>query len=102
MMSDAKTLDKKLRAAANRAANNLHDLLTLMETATAQQAHVALGFATPTAYFYDAARIAPTDQAHRKLLAAIISDRRLTPKAIAEAFGIDHANGRCNQLGESA
>jgi hypothetical protein len=82
----AKVLDKKIRATANRAANNLHDLLNLMSQAAAGQAYVGLGFATPAAYFYDAVRLDVSDIAQQKLLGALIADRRLTSKAIAAAF----------------
>jgi hypothetical protein len=82
----AQTLDKKIRAAADKSANNIHDLLNLMDQAATGLGYVALGYPSATAYFYDAVQIAPTDTAQRKLLAAIISDRRLTPKVIAEAF----------------
>jgi uncharacterized protein YhdP len=82
----AKPLDAKIRVAANKVAAHVDRLLTLMDQAATGQAHVALGFATPAAYFYDSVQIAPAGIAQQKLLAALIADRRLTPKVIAEAF----------------
>ena len=84
---EARALDKKLRVAADKSARNLHDLLNLMNEAAAGQAYVGLGYPSAAAYLHDAVRIAPSDTAHRKLLAALVSDRRLTPKVIAEALG---------------
>ena len=83
----AKQLDTEIRAASTTAAADIRTLLDLMGQSATGLGYVALGYPSAAAYFYDAVRIAPTDTAQRKLLAAIILDRRLTPKAIADALG---------------
>jgi hypothetical protein len=85
-LAAAKTLDQKIRRTADKSAINLRALLDLLEAATAGQIHVGLGYPSAAAYVFDAVQIAPAGIAQRKLLAALMSDRRLTPRVIAEAF----------------
>jgi hypothetical protein len=86
--NDARALDKQIRAVSNRLATNADKLIGLMEQAVTGQIHVALEYASLTAYFSDAVTFAPTDKDERKLLAAIMNGQGLSQRAIASVLGV--------------
>lgn len=84
----ARRLDKNIRAASKRVADNVDELIGLIEQAVEGQIHVALGLPSLTAYFNDAVAIAPTDKGERQLMAAIMSGKGMSQRAIASALNV--------------
>src|SRR5258705_201924 len=83
----ANVLDKRIRQACIRVADNTATLLDLLEEAAVGQAHVALGFPSWTAYVKDAVTISPTDADERKVLVSLMSGKGMSVRAIADVVG---------------
>lgn len=85
---DAKALDKKVRAASDKASSQMETLLSLLEQAAAGSIHVALGLPSWTAWVKDAAVITLSDRFERKELAKLMSGKGMSQRAIAGALGV--------------
>jgi transcriptional regulator with XRE-family HTH domain len=87
----AKVLDKRIRQAGIRVADQTASLLDLLEEALVGKIHVALGFPSFTAYVKEAVRITPTDVDERKALVSMMSGKGLSQRAMAAVAGVDQA-----------
>lgn len=87
----ARVLDKRIRQASIRVADESANLLDLLEEAAVGQAHIALGFASWTAYVKDAVSITPTDDNERKALVSLMSGKGMSQRAIADVVGVNQA-----------
>jgi hypothetical protein len=81
--TQAKALDKKIRAASDRFVTNRDKLIELLDEAERGEIHVALGFPSWTAYVKDAVQIQVTDADERKALVALMSGKGMSQRAIA-------------------
>ena len=86
--SQAKSLDKKIRTATNKVNDATTLLFDLLVQAAEGQIHLALGYNSISDYFSDAVDIAPSDAAERKLMAAMMSGKGLSQRAIASALNV--------------
>ena len=84
----AKALEKKLRAAADKVETNFNALLDLMEQAFLGEIHKALGLKSWSAYIADAANINVSDKWEREALVSLMSGKGMSQRAIASALGV--------------
>lgn len=87
----AKQLDKKIRLASIKVADNTATLLDLLEEAAVGQIHVALGYPSWTAYVKEAVTISPADVNERKALVSLMSGKGMSQRAIAAVAGVNQA-----------
>jgi hypothetical protein len=85
---EAKALDEQIRTTSKLLAQDVDLLLNLLERAEAGDIHVALGFASWTAYVKDAVQFAPTDKDERKMLVSLMSGKGMSQRAIAGTLGV--------------
>lgn len=87
----AKVLDKRIRQASSRVADNTAALLALLDEAAAGQIHVALGFPSWTAWVKDAVQVSPANEVERKSLVSLMSGKGMSQRAIASVVGANQA-----------
>ena len=97
----AKQLDKRIRAASTRFANEGDKLLDLLEEAATGQIHVALGFTSWTAYVKEACDFKVSDREERKALVSIMSGKGMSQRAIAGTLGVSQKTVDRDLDGES-
>jgi hypothetical protein len=93
--SQAKALDKKIRAASDRvirdltnAADNYQKLLDLIDQAQRGEIHTALGIKSWTLWFKDTVQLTFTDRDERKELVRIMSGKGMSTRAIADVLNV--------------
>lgn len=84
----AKVLDKRIRLASIRVADNTAQLLDLLEEAANGKIHVALGYPSWPAYIKDAVNVSPADDSERKALVSLMSGKGMSVRAIADVVGV--------------
>lgn len=87
----AKVLDKRIRQASARVAENTAQMLALLDEAATGQIHVALGFPSWTAWVKDAVKITPANEVERKSLVSLMSGKGMGQRAIADVVGVNQA-----------
>lgn len=87
----AKVLDKRIRQASTRVADNQAALLALLDEAAAGQIHTALGYPSWTAWVKDAVQVSPANAVERKSLVQLMSGKGMPQRAIAEVVGSNQA-----------
>lgn len=97
----ARVLDKRIRQAGSRVANEQDKLIELLEEAAQGQIHVALGLPSWTAYIKDALQITVADREERKALVAIMSGKGMSQRAIAGTLGVSQKTVDRDLEGES-
>lgn len=75
--SQAKALDKRIRAASDKVSTNVNALLNLLEEAAQGQVHRAMGATSWTAWFRDAVQL------ERKSLRSLMSGRAMSQNPAA-------------------
>ena len=90
-MTEAARLDKRIRLMADTIRDNVLKITGLIEEAKTGQIHVALGFASWTAYLADAlgGRL-ELDTDSRREVVALMSGEGMSNRAIAQAVGVSH------------
>lgn len=96
--AQAKALDKKVRAASDKWANDRETLADLLDEAARGQIHEALGLPSWTAWFNDAVQIRPVDLTERKALVALMSERGMSQRAIAGVLGVSKGTVQNDQV----
>jgi hypothetical protein len=86
--AEAKRLDKQIRTQTDKLNNTAAFLFDLLAQAAEGQIHLALGYNSISDYFTDAVDIAPSDAAERKFMAAMMSGKGLSQRAIAAALNV--------------
>jgi len=86
--SEAKALDKKIRATTTKVNDNMSLLFDLMEQAVEGEIHKPLGYASISDYFSEAVDIAPSSASERKIMATLMSGKGLSQRAIASALNV--------------
>ena len=88
-IGDAERLDKRIRLMAGTLRDNLHKIAVLVEEAKLGQIHVALGFASWTAYLADAlgGQLNLDNEALRSVV-ELMSGHGASKRAIANAGGV--------------
>jgi transcriptional regulator with XRE-family HTH domain len=84
----AKALDKRIRQASTRFANEGDKLKELLETALNGEIHKALGFPSWTAYVKDAVDFVPAGREDRRELVKLMSGKGMSQRAIAGALNV--------------
>jgi hypothetical protein len=87
--TEAKRLDKKIRAASNKVATDFNHLIDLLEQAERGLIHVALDCSSWTAYVKDAVQIQVSDRLERKALVQLMSGKGMSQRAIAGSLNVD-------------
>jgi hypothetical protein len=85
--TEAKKLDRKIRAATDKWQTQRDLVLDLLDEAAAGQIWVNLDYKSWTAWFADAVQISVADRSKRKELAIAMSGRGMTQSAIAKSLG---------------
>jgi hypothetical protein len=93
----AEELDRRLRAASDRVANDLDELLNLIEQAVEYRIWETLGYPSLAAYLFDAVRYAPTDRNDRKKIVALMAQREVTNRSLAALLGVDESTIRADR-----
>jgi hypothetical protein len=83
----ARVLDKRIRQASTRVVDNYAALLALLEEADKGQIHVALGYASWTAWLSEAVQVTPPNAEERKKLVSLMSGKGVPQRAIAKVVG---------------
>lgn len=87
--ADAERLDRRIRLMANSISESLSKMYELVEQAKAGQIHVALGYASWTAYVADACKIdIKIDRDQRRELVGWLSDEGMSQRSIAQTLGV--------------
>ena len=86
--TQAKALDKKVRAASDRLSTTAESLMELLEQAASGNIHEALELPSWTAWFKDAVRITVSDRYQRADFAKLMSGKGVPQRAIAGALGV--------------
>jgi transposase len=86
--SKAKALDKKIRSASDKIAQNFNTLTALLEEAYIGQIHVALELPSWTAYVKEAVDIQVSDRYERKEYAKLMSGKGMSQRIIADVLGV--------------
>ncbi len=86
--NQAKTLDQRIRLMVGSISDQLDKLAGLIAEAKAGQIHIALGYASWTAYVKDAIQVAPKDKAERKALVTLMSGQGMSQRAIGAALDV--------------
>lgn len=87
----AKALDKKIRAASVKVADNSATLLDLLEDAMKGQIHVALGYASWSAWCKEAAPVLPADPNERKAMVSLMSGNGVSQRIMAELLSVNQS-----------
>lgn len=87
----ARVLDKRVRQASVRVADNNAELLALLEKAANGQIHVALGFPSWTAWVKDAVRVSPSNEVERKSLVQLMSGKGVSQRATAAVLDVNQS-----------
>jgi len=86
--ADAQRLDQRIRLMANSIGESLSKLYGLIEEAKAGQIHMALGYASWTAYIAEACRInVRIDRDQRREIVGWLSGQGMAQRSIAEVIG---------------
>lgn len=104
----AQALDKKVRAASDKVANDQDKLVTdanalldLIDEAARGQIHVALELPSWTAWLKDAVQINPSDRLERKELVKLMSGQGLSQRAIGAILNVSQKTVDRDLEGES-
>lgn len=95
-LMQARRLDSRIRLMSASAADGITKLVDLIAEAKEDQIHVALGFASWTAYLADALcefNVA-VNAASRRELVAVMADEGMSNRAIAQAVGVNEITVR--------
>jgi hypothetical protein len=87
-LAKAKALDKRIRSASNRVAQDMNTLIDLLEQAFTGQIHVTLGLPSWPAYVKEAADIQVSDRYERKEYAKLMSGKGMSQRVIADVLGV--------------
>lgn len=101
-VDDAKRLDTRIRRMAGTLRDHLQTIAVLVDEAKRGQIHIALGFASWTAYLADAlgGELELTTESRRSVV-ALLADEGVSQRAIAEAVGVSQATvGRDLQVNQ--
>ncbi|MBX7433475.1 hypothetical protein JDV09_15345 [Mycobacterium sp. Y57] len=86
--ADAERLDRRIRLLTNSIGESLSKLYALVEEAKAGQIHVALGYASWTAYVADACKIhVRIDRDQRREIVGWLSGEGMSQRAVADVVG---------------
>jgi len=83
----AQGLNKQILNACKQINTSREELATLLDQAAAGQIHLALGFASWTAWFTETVHIVPVDMADRKALTQMMALAGASTRAIAGVLG---------------
>src|SRR6185312_6935765 len=84
----AKALNKKIEAASEKVSASREQLVDLLDEAARGQIHIALGYASWTAWFSETVQIRPLDVADRKELVKMMTSKGMSQRAAAKALGV--------------
>jgi hypothetical protein len=87
--SEATKLNAKIKTACGRIDRDAEALSTLLEQAASGNIHVALDYKSWAAWWADNVRFDVTDRIERKSLAAIMSSKGMSQRAIGASLGVD-------------
>jgi transposase len=93
----ANALNDQIHKACSKIATDSFELVTLLEQAATGQIHAALGYPSWTAWFAENVTIDISNRDERKMMAALMSGRRMSQRAIAKVLGVDQKT-ICNDL----
>lgn len=97
----AEALNKKIIAASDKVSSSREQLVDLLDKAALGQIHVALGYASWTAWFSETVQFRPVDVADRKELARMMASKGMSTRASAKALDCSQKTVSRDLQGES-
>jgi len=88
---EAVALNKKIQSYSDKVANNAFELLSLLEQAATGNIHKALGYKSWSDWYSTNVQVQVEDKGERKMLAAMMSGKGMSQRAIAKSLGIGQA-----------
>lgn len=99
---EAQKLNNKIKTACDKMNTSREGLWDLLDEAAKGQIHVALGYASWTAWWSETVEIRPLDVADRKELARMMASKGMSTRAGAKALGYSQSGFSRDTKGESS